>query len=154
MRGRKKTPTETLKRKGNPGKRNLKKREAELPDAPPLARAEPPEFLSDEAKKHWHSMFDILENAGILSVHDQPAFIILCQNLGMWIELTEKQNEIGYFARDDMGVMRPTPYFNMALNVQKELTKLFAEFGMTPSSRERVKRLNPKKPKDDKWGDF
>jgi P27 family predicted phage terminase small subunit len=125
-----------------------------LPDAPLLTVADPPEFLSDLAKKHWDGVFQIISDAGILSVHDLMAFTVLCHNVGEWIELTELQKKHGMFAKDNMGIMRTTPFFRMSAKVQDRLLKLFAEFGLTPASRERVKRLNPKKPKDDKWGDF
>lgn len=89
----------------------------------PAGVPEPPEWLESYSKSLWRRLAPLLHGQGILTEADLPAFENLCDLYHRWRTY-----------RDD-------------LSARKEYNRLLTEFGLTPSSRSRIKATD--KPKDD-----
>ena len=84
----------------------------------------PPDWLDGLALEHWRELTPILSEGRILSAADRSNLVLLCELYKQW--------------RDD-----PTD-----LKVIDRYIRLSLEFGMTPSSRSRIK-VSPEKPADE-----
>lgn len=123
MRGRKPKPT-ALKLLDGTRKDRINTDE---PSAPP-AELDPPEWLYKMARDHWIELAPILSRAGLLTQADRPALALLCEA----------------FQR-----FRHDPEDTKARDLYR---RMLAEFGLTPSSRSRLKTSEP--PKQDALAEF
>ena len=147
MKGRKPKPTKLKILAGNPGKRPLNEDEPQF--APSLP--EPPAFLSEEAKTEWERIAGALYLQGVLTAVDRGALAGCCQAYGRWMQA--ELALAGLAAKDPttFGLLLKTPYgpvCNPLVAIAHKSFELYvrtcAEFGMTPSSRSRIKAF----PKD------
>jgi P27 family predicted phage terminase small subunit len=143
MRGRKPKPTFLKLVQGNPGKRALNRDE---PAAPP-AIPKPPASLSRAAKREWKRSAQLLKDSGLLSHLDRNTFALYCQTWAQWIEAQEQIAQHGMLVRAPSGYPMQSPYIGIANGLAKKLIQMSAEFGLTPSSRSRI-RLTDDKPVD------
>ena len=137
MRGRKPKPNSL---KLIQGSRNINPNEptvsTDLPDCPPIVKG--------DARKEWMRLVPELHRAGLLTRVDGVAFAAYCKTYARWVK-AEKALE-----SEDTIVVRATgaPMVNPAVMlVQKlldQMLKYLVEFGMTPSSRSRIKAGPPK----------
>lgn len=139
MRGRKPTPTALKIVRGNPGKRALPKDEPQLPLAPATSDA-PPELADDTgALAEWRRLEPLLRSARVLTDGDRAALVAACQQWSRYVEANTKVRLAGLVVKapkTDYPMMNPyLPIANRALNL---CVKLWAELGLTPSSRTRV----------------
>ena len=124
--------------------------EAPTPEAD---KVECPEYLSNAAKKHWEKISTELMDCGILTNIDVDALAVYCENYATWAEATKKLNRYGSVIKNKQGLPVLSPYFKVARNAFDQMKVLLSEFGMTPSSRTKVKATQKEKPKDD-WSDI
>lgn len=119
---------------GNPGKRAL-------PDEPKLARVLPrcPEHLSAEAKREWRRVARELYEVGLLTRVDRAALAAYCQVWARWVEAERKVQELGAVITKQNGNLVQNPWLSVANRALEEMRKFLVEFGMTPSSRARVR---------------
>ncbi|HEV2378703.1 MAG TPA: phage terminase small subunit P27 family [Terriglobia bacterium] len=165
MRGRKPTPTSLKALAGNPGKRPL--------DAEPSVVAEIPscpQHVRGVARKEWKRICPALASLGLISRLDRAAIAAYCVEFARWVEAEEKVHELGLMcvpdrvARDGAIELFPNsrtpnpeqliwnPYLAIAAKSMERMMKILAEFGMTPSSRVRLKGLGD--PVDDPTENF
>lgn len=83
-----------------------------------------PDWLEGLALEHWNELAPILSDSRILTVGDRAALAVLC---------------------DDYGRLRADPCDSKA---RDRYRRMLVEFGLTPSSRSRIK-VPPKTPGDD-----
>lgn len=136
MPGRKPVPTELKKLRGNPGHRPLNDQEAKpktLVRLPPV-----PSYLDNLAKKEWRRTGKRLFDAGLLTELDETALAAYCQAYSRWVEANEKMKDGGAVIDGLYGPVR-SPWVGIANDAWKAMTRMLGEFGMTPSSRSRVK---------------
>jgi len=151
MPGRKAVPTATKILNGNPGKRALNDREAEPP--PKLPRA--PTYLSKAAKAEWRRMGGRLLEVGLMTALDETALAAYCQAFSNWVDANKEIQEQGATVWTAQGGLARSPWVSIAAEAWKEMTRMLGEFGMTPSSRSKVKvaRDAPAATGDDWFGD-
>lgn len=92
----------------------------------PAGDIEPPDWLDDldgHGIDHWNELAPLLQKAGLLTEGDRPALALLCRA----------------YAR-----LRLDPMDDKANDLYR---RMLVEFGLTPSSRSRIKGA-PEKPKD------
>lgn len=89
----------------------------------PAGSTEPPSWLDGKALDHWRELAPILREAGLLTSADRPALAQLCEAYRRW---------------------REDPDDSKAQDLYR---RLLVEFGLTPSSRSRIK-TTAEKPKD------
>lgn len=116
MRGRKPKPTALKLLDGDRADR-INRAEPRLPDAD----TEPPEHFCcdsdalDFAREHWADLAPMLASVGLLTEGDRPALALLCEAYALF-----RLDPLDYKARD-------------------LYRRMLVEFGLTPSSRSRVK---------------
>jgi len=149
MVGRKPIPTATKVLRGNPGHRPLNDQEAKPKTKAKLPKA--PSYLNDVAKKEWRRMGRRLFDAGLLTELDETALASYCQSYSSWVEANEKVQELGAVVVRMRGPVR-SPWVGIASQAWKEMTRMLGEFGMTPSSRSRVKvQTKPTGEEEEDW---
>jgi phage terminase small subunit len=81
----------------------------------PPGSIEPPAWLDKTARKHWRELAPILQAAGLLTVGDRPSLALLRESFSLF--RCDRENDK---ARD-------------------LYRRMLVEFGLTPSSRSRLK---------------
>lgn len=140
MKGRKPTPTHLKVVAGNPGRRPLN-------DAEPVAqksRPSCPSHASDKARETWGYVCSILDQMGLLSDVDALAIEMLCEAYADYLAAVQALKEFGsdYYqtVNQSGGVMhRAHPAVAVKQDADRRIRGWLAEFGMTPSSRSRVR---------------
>jgi P27 family predicted phage terminase small subunit len=136
MKGRKPTPTTLKLLNGNPGKRPLNEREPQAPQGVP----EIPEWLDDEAKAEWSRITIDLAEMGLLSKADRPALAAYCTAWSRWVDAEAQVKKYGTVVKSpDKGFPMKSPYLSIADQAMELMRKLLVEFGLTPSSRSRIR---------------
>ena len=133
--GRKPLPTAVKELRGNPGKRPLNSRE-------PRARVKAPtcpKHLGKTARAEWRRVVRELTAMRVLSEIDRAALAGYCVAYGRWVEAEEQVAKLGTVVKTTNGNLIQNPYLSIANRALIDMAKLATEFGMTPSSRSRVK---------------
>lgn len=139
MRGRKPTPTHLKVLAGNPGKRPLNENEPDAAVGLPPA----PEHMTEDEQAAWRKLGEQLKSAGVLTNLDAVAFEILVRAYVRVVDAARKVAEHGpvWLEKGDSKIPKfaYSPYWAIQNKEEKKLITLLAEFGLTPSSRTRVK---------------
>ena len=125
---------------------------------PERGRPRSPSWLSPETKAACRSVTPLLEDMGVLTKADGNALVRYCQLWARWKAAEQFIHENGdiYALRDDRGKVKwfqQYPQVAIAHRLSIALTRLEAEFGMTPSSRSRIYEP-PVKPKHSRLAEF
>lgn len=140
--GRKPSPTALKLVKGNPGKRALNKKEANLD----LAEPTPPEFLNTDAKVEWGRVVGTLYRAGLMTELDRAVLAAYCQAYGRWAQaeraLSRMADKDEYnralMVKTHNGTAIQNPLVGTANKAKADMVRYALEFGMTPSARSKV----------------
>ena len=136
MRGRKPKPTFLKLLQGNPGKRPINDREPGALAGTP----EPPDGLDDEALLEWNRIVPELRAMGVLSRADRPALAAYCTAWSRWRNAEAQVRKHGPIVKSpDKGFPMKSPYLTIADQSMEAMRKFLVEFGLTPSSRSRVR---------------
>jgi P27 family predicted phage terminase small subunit len=135
MQGRKPKPTSLKLLAGNPGKRAINHAEPK----PRVILPKPPEHLSDEEKIKWKLIVRELYPLGLVTTIDRDALAMYCVIYVRWIKAEKMVRDKGEIIKTAAGNIIQNPYLSIANRALDQLNKMGAEFGMTPSSRSRVK---------------
>ncbi len=134
-RGRKPKPTRLKLVQGTPGKRPLPADEPE----PDVGLPPAPAHLSDAAKAEWDNIGGQLLELGLVTNIDAAALAVYCTAFARWAEAEEKLREFGMITKTPNGGLAQSPYLSIANRAMEQMMKALLEFGMSPSSRTRVK---------------
>ena len=157
MKGRKQLPTNLKVIRGTAQPCRINDKE---PKPEKTRRAPPPKTLSEEARKHWRKISKELEACGVLTQVDKDALAVYCELYAQWVEAGEMVKKKGMVIADPRYADRKTekgramvvpvlsPYFKASLKLSEQMKQMLCEFGMTPSSRSRI-RAEGDKPEDD-----
>lgn len=138
MKGRKPKPTQMRRLEGNPGKRALNNREPKPPPGVP----ECPDFLDDEARAEWFRTASVLQEMGLLTRADRSALAAYCTVYSRWVHAEEQVKKFGSIVKSpDKGFPMKSPYLTIADQSLEAMRRLMVEFGLTPSSRSRIRIL-------------
>lgn len=140
--GPKHMPTALKILTGNRGKDPLPKNEPQFPVDMPT----PPEFIAGYALEEWHRVTPYLYSVGILTQVDRAAIAAYCQCYGRWRMAEERFVESakndpvsgGILARTKAGNVIQNPILSAANAALRDMIRIAAEFGMTPSARARI----------------
>lgn len=139
MRGRKPKPTTLKLLDGNPGKRSLNDREPQ----PPSGEPELPPELDDEARAEWKRVITELRDMGLLYRADRAALTAYCVAWSRWRRAEAQVKKFGEIVKSpEKGFPMKSPYLTIADQSLETVRKFLVEFGLTPSSRSRI-RLPP-----------
>jgi P27 family predicted phage terminase small subunit len=121
---------------------------------PPPGPPEPPEHLDAIARGEWQRMADVLGRMGLLSRAEGPALTLYCEAYSKWLRARAEIVKRGMVVERDIinsnGHKTGTRIFaNPAMQIEmmsmRLMKDLLVEFGMTPSSRSRI-RVDQKPP--------
>jgi P27 family predicted phage terminase small subunit len=136
LRGPAPKPTAIKQAEGNPGKRRLNSNEPEFEATIPKV----PSHIDKEAKKEWRRIAPMLLRNHVLTEADYMALANLCQ---AWATLKRLQSLLNdapsLLVKTPAGYVQQTPLFSMIGKQMALVNRLCQEFGLTPSSRTRVK---------------
>ena len=136
MRGRKPKPTHAKLLAGNPGHRPLNDREPDAPSGIP----ECPEHLDDEARAEWFRTSKVLLDMGLLSTADRAALAAYCVTYSRSVEAEKIVKKFGTIVKSPVkNFPMKSPYLCIAEGAMEQMRKLLVEFGLTPSSRSRIR---------------
>lgn len=102
-----------------------------------------PDELQGKAREAWASFIADMDGMGVITHADRVALITLCQ---AWAEMQDAQKHIedeGVVIQFPNGVPGANPYCKIREQAKLTVMKLLTEFGLTPSSRSRVKIAPP-----------
>ena len=142
--GRKKKPLQLhiLNETDRPCRRNDKEPIPDIPETIPV----PPDNISESAKKVWRDNVEAFYNAGVLTSLDINAFTFLAQITGMWFDAVDEFKKDPSFTRFTAnGNEMQNPLVGTINTLSNLSAKYFSEFGMTPSSRTKIKVENQQK---------
>jgi P27 family predicted phage terminase small subunit len=147
--GRRPLPTAVKKLRGNPGKRKLNDKEPSPRSGDPVM----PRGLSKEAAKEWRAIVPELREMGVLTKIDGKALAAYCHSYARWMEAEEEIRRVGIVVQEPiwdqtsgrlMGVkFKKNPAVTISETAMKIMKSFLVEFGMTPSSRSRVRIEKP-----------
>lgn len=150
MKGRKPKPTVLKIREGNPGKRAINNAEPNAPDETPSC----PDFLDEIAQEEWFRISGILNEMGLLSTADRAALAAYCIVYSRWVHAEEQVKKFGTIVKSpEKGFPMKSPYLTVADQAMETMRKFLVEFGLTPSSRSRL-RVEAKKNVEDEFDTF
>lgn len=136
MRGRKPKPTIAKLLAGNPGHRRLNDSEP----VPPAGVPDCPEHLDDEARAEWFRTSKVLLDMDLLSKADRTALAAYCVLYSRWLEAERLVKKYGLIVKSpNKGFPLKSPYLCIAESTLEQMRKLLVEFGLTPSSRTRIR---------------
>ena len=127
---------------GNPGGRPLNWSEPR----PELCIPEPPSELvgNARAKAEWDFISKQLYDLGLLSGIDKAALAAYCLCYSRWLAAEDHIKENGLVLKDGHGGFKKNPAASIASSALREMRAFIIEFGMSPSSRTRLKANPPK----------
>ena len=140
MRGRKPLPTSLKQLRGNPGKRALNHNEPK----PKATMPRSPRWLSPVAKCEWRRVAGELYRLGLLTTVDQTALAAYCDCYATWRAACEDVVRQGITVCNADGVDIKNPAVTVREKALEQMRQYMAEFGMTPSSRSRIKMPDQK----------
>ena len=116
---------------------------------PPKTPPEPPDWLSDAGREVWDQLAPQLKASGLLTVLDVNTLARYCHTWIRWWAAEEFIAEHGsvYPLKDPKGntrYLQQFPQVSIANKLALQLTRMEAEFGMTPSARSRI-HVDPRK---------
>jgi P27 family predicted phage terminase small subunit len=140
MRGRKPAPSDLKVLRGNPGHRPLNVDEPQLPAVNAEIFDRPPIELSGDpaASGEWSRLAPMLRTARQVTDAERGSLIALCQQWSRYLDANSKAAAAGMVIKSPSGYPMPNPYLGIANKALNHCTKLWAELGLTPSSRSRV----------------
>src|SRR5262245_24174334 len=145
-------PTALKMLRGNPGKRPLNDREPQ-PARADDAFDQPPSALDDDrvAAEEWQRLAPLLRQCGMVSNAERGVLLALCQQWSCYLDAHDRIRLEGMLVTSDKtGEPKRNPYISIADHALTQCLRLWAELGLTPSSRSRIVALPEVAPKS-KW---
>ena len=132
---------------GNKGKRALPQNEP----TPPPDMPEPPVYLNEYARLEWDRLANTLYSIGTLTEVDQTMFAAYCQAYARWRRAEEDLERMAQIDQSTHGVVLRTKEGNLFQNplvgtvntLRRDMQRLAAEFGLTPSARTQIQASDP-----------
>lgn len=111
------------------------------PKFPPLAQT-PSSFIKDHklALELWNYLVPHLSQQDLLACVDRPALEALCMSYQRWREAELYLTEHGNTCTTPKGYIQQRPEVSIAKGSLIEMRAIAVEFGLTPSSRTRLKK--------------
>lgn len=118
----------------------------------PTGTPDAPEILDPVARAEWDRIVALLAGSGVLSRVDGAALTLYCQTFSHWVEAEKSLQAKGLLIETPEGALRPSPYMGISQKAVETMHRLLVEFGLTPSSRSRIK--STAEPAKDALGEF
>jgi len=139
--GRKPLPGVVHYLNGNPSKKTEEEMNApKLDDFLDDTMPEPPAEVTEEpeALKEWNRIVPQLHEVGIIRTIDQTTLSAYCCAYAEWI-IGLRSLRKGRLVRTRAGTYQVNPMFRVVKEASAQMARFLTEFGLTPSSRVRLK---------------
>jgi len=104
----------------------------------PSERVPRDQLAHEAAKTFWRRVAPEMIELGLLTAVDVPAFLLMCEHFAVAREAAKTVARAGLTRKDEAGVERKHPLLQIMRDNSKAFRMYAAEFGMTPSSRQRL----------------
>jgi len=133
--GRPKTPTAQLKIHGT-FRRDRRYDDEPMPE---VGIPERPKFLKGPARKEWDRITPILLEMRCITDADMAMIAAYCFEWGLYATLAKKVKYVDLIVTTINGNEILNPLYNARNRALKNFKELASEFGLSPSSRTRIK---------------
>jgi P27 family predicted phage terminase small subunit len=106
----------------------------------------PPREIADQAlaSEFWEVHLPLLVKNKMITEVDMTAFVVCCLAYQSWIQAEQqlakpKEEGGGYTVETKNGYQIQSPWVSIAAARRKDFVEMIREFGLTPSSRTRIK---------------
>lgn len=152
VRGRPPKPTALKLIEGTARPDRINDREPE----PPQGEIKPPKWLVGRSKRLWNEIAPVLDEMGVLTTADPHALALLCDAYAEYLDARAvvKKEGATYQTSRVLGqlytesgeevplvntMVRQRPEVAIASDAWRRIQRMMSEFGLTPSSRSRIK---------------
>ena len=139
MAGRKPLPTHLKLVKGTARPHRMNRAEPQ----PAIAQPEPPAHLDERARARFAVLADMLARHGVMTELDAGALaryaVVWCR----WIDAEAEVKRRGPVVKTEAGNIIQNPFLAVANKCLLQMAQIEGEFGMTPSSRSRIRMAEP-----------
>ena len=98
----------------------------------------PPRGLGTWGSRMWRLYGKQLQDLGVLTQLDEPAFFTLCETYERYMFSKREYGKLGAVVQTTNGNLIQNPHLGIMSTAIKQMTGLFALFGMTPTDRARL----------------
>ena len=133
-------PTALRLLQGNPSHRPINRDEV----FPSADSGYCPKHLTRLARAEWRRVVPELKRVGLFTIVDRAALEAYCECYATWRQAQDGLAEHGLTCETEKGFPMQRPEVAIANNALKQLRTFMGEFGMTPSSRTRVRGIGVK----------
>ena len=106
---------------------------------------EKPDYFDDDESQMWMQLCSDLDEMGVMSTDNRELMIAYCCAFGGWIKAKRMVAKLGQVIvskkTDGTVVTRRNPFSVELHKYREEMNRLLPEFGLTPSSRSRLKSV-------------
>lgn len=151
--GRRPQPTALRVLRGNPGKRRYNKNEPVMPPIEQDFEVPPVELQADAvACDEWRRVVKLLRDAKVITKAERAVVIALCQQWSRYLEASASIAKAGLVVKGPGGGPITNPYLRISDTALAHCQRMWAELGLTPSSRSKVSTVQDSTPKElSKW---
>lgn len=121
---------------GNPGKRALNNKEPK-PEKSKVPSA--PSHLNAVASREWKRIAKELHRLGVLTQLDRAALAAYCSAYADYVKAEKELTKSGEVINSSEGNAYQSPWMGIKKRSMDQMIKFGTEFGLTPSSRVRIK---------------
>ena len=99
----------------------------------------PPDHLDTIARQEWLKVAGELHNVELTTSLDLTMLEQYCITYSLWRAALDDLQQYGSVQETKTGYSQQTGYFTVAIKLGKEVREIAREFGLTPSSRTRLR---------------
>src|SRR5690606_3042075 len=144
MAGRKPLPTQLKLVKGTARPHRINKAEPK----PVVAAPEPPDHLEEAARVKFSEMAQMLARHGVMTELDASALARYVVIWRRWLEAEAEVKRRGPVVKTSNDNIIQNPFLAVANKCLAQMAQIESEFGLTPSSRSRIRMVEPAETSD------
>jgi P27 family predicted phage terminase small subunit len=110
---------------------------------PPLAVPEPPPHLEEREKARFTSMAEMLLRRGVMTELDAGALARYATAWCRWVDAEAEIKKRGLVVKTSADFVIQNPFLAVANKCMNQMAQIESEFGLTPSSRTRIRMEEP-----------
>jgi P27 family predicted phage terminase small subunit len=113
----------------------------------PTGKAIDPKWIAKRAKHYWKFYEPMMTKLGLLTDADQPAFSAFVDSIARLEAANKILDDEGILLQTEKGPVKH-PAFSVAKDCWANIKTFSVEFGLTPSSRQRISIPKPEAPNE------
>ena len=110
---------------------------------PVVATPEPPDHLDDGGRAKFVEMAELLARHGVMTELDTGALARYVVIWRRWLEAEAEVKRRGHVVKTSNDTIIQNPFLAVANKCLAQMAQIESEFGLTPSSRSRIRMAEP-----------